>query len=194
MNRQIEERIQIANEFKSKVDWKNESLENKIQKLRIAGFFNFVFTNFLFLLVIVMSILAFFHIEPFHQNWQKSGLIILVSASISIHAPFYYIEYLLLKHSKQIMNLDVESDNSLNDELSNLINMLIKRGKIYYVLYSPVIVIVIGTIFQVSKSTPILSVCLYFILILSSFLIFELAYLAHLTRRNLKKFEFISPN
>lgn len=189
MNQQIQERVQIATKFKPKVDWKDQSLEKKIQKLRITGFFNFRFANFLLFLVILMSILVFFHIEPFYQNWQKSGLIILASASMSIHAPFYYIEYLLLKHSKQIMNLDVESVDSLNDELSNLINIFIKRGKIYYVLYSPVVVIVIGTIFQVSKSSPILSVFLYFILILSSLLILELAYLTHLARRNLRKFE-----
>jgi len=189
MNQQIEERIQIATEFKSKVDWKDESLEKKIQKLRITGFFNFGFANFLFFLVILMSILAFFHIEPFYQNWQKSGLIILLSASFSIHAPFYYTEYILLKHSKLILNLDVESVDSLNDELSIIVNKLIKRGKIYYILYRTEIVIVVGTIFQVSESNPILSVFLYFILILSFLLVLELTYLTHLVRVNIKKVE-----
>ena len=80
MTNQIAKRIQIIDGFKSIYSWKGKTL--KYISLLDFG---------IVMILLVFSILA----SVLSWNWENSGLLVLMAMSLSIRAPFGFIELIL---------------------------------------------------------------------------------------------------
>jgi hypothetical protein len=104
---------------------------------------------------ILASGLTSFHVDSIISgNWEKSGLLVLMTMSISIRAPFGLIELILNKHSKEIKDLKIDFDDKLNHELEFLISKFNDRKKYLYITGLPAILILIAALLQVFDLNP----------------------------------------
>lgn len=186
MNPQIEERIGIINQLKTTLTGKDLSLEKRIKRLKLWGYMNFGLVNLLLVFLIIISASTLLRLEPFGQNWQKSGLIVLMTISLSLHAHFSIIEFLLLKHSKRLGNSDFNFDNRLNMELKELINdMNYHRFKPYWIII-PAIILMIASALMVLELNPYWDMFTWPVLAISVLLSWRLNNCVFLIRRNIE--------
>lgn len=186
MNPQIEERIGIINQLKTTLTGKDLSLEKRIKRLKLWGYMNFGLVNLLLVFLIIISASTLLRLEPFGQNWQKSGLIVLMTISLSLHAHFSIIEFLLLKHSKRLGNSDFNFDNRLNMELKELIDdMNYHRFKPYWIII-PAIILMIASALMVLELNPYWDMFTWPVLAISVLLSWRLNICVFLIRRNIE--------
>ncbi|HEX7584276.1 MAG TPA: hypothetical protein VF373_06270 [Prolixibacteraceae bacterium] len=186
MNPQIEERIGIINQLKTTLTGKDLSLEKRIKRLKLWGYMNFGLVNLLLVFLIIISASTLLRLEPFGQNWQKSGLIVLMTISLSLHAHFSIIEFLLLKHSKRLGNSDFNFDNRLNMELKELINdMNYHRFKPYWIII-PAIILMIASALMFLELNPYWDMFTWPVLAISVLLSWRLNNCVFLIRRNIE--------
>ena len=176
MSNQIDERIKIAKNFKSPYNWEGNPLEKKEKTLRRAGFLDYGFVMILLSVLIVASAMSAFKIDPFISKWHNAGLLVLMTMAFSIRAPFSYIELMLHQHINKIKTLEIEFDEKLNAEFSNIITRFNKRVKNIYVTGIPLILIAMAGFIQVLFENPYWDKFPPLILVLSLYLIFQINY------------------
>lgn len=124
MNEQTEQRIKIISQFKSTFHVKDPSLEKRINKLKIWGIMNYGLVNLLLIIVMILSALTLLQVESFNQRWLQSGLLVLITLSVSLHSHYSYIEYLLLKHISHLKLRELNFNPTTNTELNGLVTDL----------------------------------------------------------------------
>jgi hypothetical protein len=155
MTNQITERIQIIDGFKSIYHWENKTEEKKIKTLKLISFLDYGVVMILLAFSILASGLTSFHVDSIISgNWEKSGLLVLMTMSLSIRAPFGFIELILKKHSKEIKDLKIDFDDKLNHDLEFLISKFNDRNKYLYITGLPAILILIAALLQVFDLNP----------------------------------------
>jgi hypothetical protein len=123
MTNQITERIQIIDRFKSIYNWENKTEEKKIKTLKFISFLDYEVVIILLAFSILASGLTSFHVVSIISgNWEKSGILVLMTMSLSIRVPLGFIELLLKKHSKEIKDLKIDFVDKLNHDLEFLIS------------------------------------------------------------------------
>jgi hypothetical protein len=155
MTNQIAKRIQIIDGFKSIYNFKGKTEERKFKTLKYTSLLYYGLAMILLAFSILASGLTSFHVDSIISgNWEKSGLLVLMTMSISIRAPFGLIELILNKHSKEIKDLKIDFDDKLNHELEFLISKFNDRKKYLYITGLPAILILIAALLQVFDLNP----------------------------------------
>lgn len=155
MTNQIAKRIQIIDGFKSIYNFKGKTEERKFKTLKYTSLLYYGLAMILLAFSILASGLTSFHVDSIISgNWEKSGLLVLMTMSISIKAPFGLIELILNKHSKEIKDLKIDFDDKLNHELEFLISKFNDRKKYLYITGLPAILILIAALLQVFDLNP----------------------------------------
>lgn len=155
MTNQIAKRIQIIDGFKSIYNFKGKTEERKFKTLKYTSLLDYGLAMILLAFSILASGLTSFHVDSIISgNWEKSGLLVLMTMSISIKAPFGLIELILNKHSKEIKDLKIDFDDKLNHDLEFLISKFNDRKKYLYITGLPAILILIAALLQVFDLNP----------------------------------------
>lgn len=155
MTNQIAKRIQIIDGFKSIYNFKGKTEERKFKTLKYTSLLYYGLAMILLAFSILASGLTSFHVDSIISgNWEKSGLLVLMTMSLSIRAPFGLIELILNKHSKEIKDLKIDFDDKLNHDLEFLISKFNDRKKYLYITGLPAILILIAALLQVFDLNP----------------------------------------
>ncbi len=154
MKNQIIERIEIIEDFKSIYNWKNKTEEQRIKTLKITSFLDYGVVMILLIFLILISVLTLFQVDSITGKWENSGLLTLMTMSLSLRAPFGYIELLLKKHIQEIKNIETGFDRKLNHDLKFLISKFNDRKKYLYLMGLPAILIGIAASLQVFDLNP----------------------------------------
>lgn len=155
MTNQIAKRIQIIDGFKSIYNFKGKTEERKFKTLKYTSLLDYGLAMILLAFSILASGLTSFHVDSIISgNWEKSGLLVLMTMSISIRAPFGFIELRLKKHYKEIKDLKIDFDDKLNHDLEFLISKFNDRKKYLYITGLPAILILIAALLQVFDLNP----------------------------------------
>jgi hypothetical protein len=155
MINKITERVQIIDGFKSIYNFKGKTEERKFKTLKYTSLLDYGLAMILLAFSILASGLTSFHVDSIISgNWEKSGLLVLMTMSLSIRAPFGLIELILNKHSKEIKDLKIDFDDKLNHELEFLISKFNDRKKYLYITGLPAILILIAALLQVFDLNP----------------------------------------
>lgn len=188
MTNQIIERIKIIENFKSIYEWKGKTQEQKGKALKITASLDYGLEMVLIILLIFVSTLSFFQIETaISGNWENSGLLVLMTMSLSIRAPFGYIELMLKKHTQKIKDLKIDFDKKLNQDLECLISKFNARKKYLYLTGFPAILISIAALLQVFDLNPYWDKFPPFVGAVSLYLLVRINYDIIRLKRNLKK-------
>ena len=134
MNNLIAERIRIAKSFKPMYNLEGKSPERIEKTLKRVAFLDYGIVMVLLSLLVVVSAMSTFQIEPLSGDWKNAALLVLMTMTLSLRAPFTYIELMLHKHINQIENLEIEFDKKLNTEFDNIIERFNKRKKLIYLI------------------------------------------------------------
>lgn len=155
MINKITERVQIIDGFKSIYNFKGKTEERKFKTLKYTSLLDYGLAMILLAFSILASGLTSFHVDSIISgNWEKSGLLVLMTMSLSIRAPFGLIELILNKHSKEIKDLKIDFDDKLNHDLEFLISKFNDRKKYLYITGLPAILILIAALLQVFDLNP----------------------------------------
>ena len=130
---------------------------------------NYGIAILLICVTIVASAISTFQIETFSDKWTNAGLLVLMAMSLSLSAPFLYIELILYKHITNIKKLEIKFNENLNTEFGNIVKQLNRRKKYMYLVGLPAILVIIPAFLQVFDANPywnkfppvVLVVCLY---------------------------------
>lgn len=155
MTKKIAERIEIIDRFKSIYNWKGKTEERKIKTLKYISLLNYGLVMTLLAFLILVSGLTSFHIDSvLGGNWDKSGLLVLMTMSLSFSAPFGFLELILKKHTMEIKDLKIDFDEKLNHDLEFLISKFNDRIKYLYLNGLPAILILFAALLQVFDLNP----------------------------------------
>ena len=160
MNSQIEERIEIIKSLNTTGN-ADQSLEKRIRSARITGIFNYAFTNVFLIILIFLTISCVFNMGHFGGKWPKFGLVASLIFSMSIQAPFFFVDFLLSKHRKKLQDPDLSIDNHLNDTLKvHIDNLNHRRFRPYWIKIPALIISIVGLIqaFLVIDDSEILNI------------------------------------
>jgi hypothetical protein len=147
MNLQIAERIEIIKSLNSTTGKADQSLEKRIRLARIFGIANYAFTSGFLIIIIFITILSLVDMGHFGEKWPKFGLAVSLIISMSIHAPFSVVDFLLSRHRKKLLNSDFSFDNQLNDTLKfHIDNLNIRRYKPYWIKIPALIISIVAII------------------------------------------------
>jgi len=172
MNNKINERIRIANSFKSLLEWGEKSQRTREKTLKWIVFLEFgVMMIFLPFLIIICS-MNIFNIELFTLNWSKSGLLVMMTMLFALRSPVSYIELILYKHINKIKDIEIDFDNKINIELANIIDKLNRR----FTRSIPTLLIMIPAMLQTFDLNPYWDNFLIPTLVVSIYLIFKINY------------------
>ncbi len=192
MNNQIDERIKIAKSFKSIYNWKGKTPEKREKTLKMVAFSDYGIVTFLLFVCILASAMTIFQTQSISSNWEKSGLLVLLTMSFSLRSPFSFIELILNNHIKKIENVRYQFDNELNNELDNIITKLNRRKKYIYLIGLPAILIFIPAMLQVFNANPYWDKFPPFVLTVSLYILVRIHYDIMKLKRNLKRVESIN--
>jgi hypothetical protein len=187
MNNLIAERIRIASSFKSIYNWTGKTQEKKEKTLKKVAFLDYEMVMILLALLVVVSAMSTFKIEPLFGNWKNVALLVLMTMGFSIKSPFSHIELMLHKHINQIKNLDIEFDQNLNTKFCNIIERFNKRTKYIYLFGIPLILISISAFLQVFNANPYWDLFPPIILVISIYLIARINYDILIIKKNFSK-------
>jgi hypothetical protein len=188
MTSQIAKRIQIIDGFKSIYNWKGKTEERKVKTLKYTSLLDFGIVMILLVFSILASVLTSFHVDSIISgNWEKSGLLVLMAMSLSIRAPFGFIELKLKKHVKEIKDLKIDFDEKLNHDLEFLISKFNDRKKYLYLTGFPAILILIAALLQVFDLNPYWDKFPHFVGGVSVYIFVRINYDIIRLKRNLRK-------
>lgn len=187
MNSQIDERISIANSFKSIYNWTGKTPEKKEKMLKRVAFLDYGIVMFLLSILIIISAMSTFHIESFSRNWTNAGLIVIMTMALTFRAPFSYIELMLHKHIKQIKNIETKFDQKLNTEFDSIVKRFNKRKKYFYLIGIPSLFILISALLQVFIVNPYWEKFPPLVLVVSLYLLIWINYDIMIVKKNLAK-------
>ena len=143
----MEERKNIIISLKSSLKESDESIEKRIQYLKIITTMNLVLT-LLSAGILILSILS----ELFDYEivkWQKTGLIAILGLSFVLNLPNQLYELKLLKHLKRIdFKSEFEGIHKLNGELKSIVDKLNNRLRNNWPIFILMIFILIMGLWQ----------------------------------------------
>ncbi len=148
MNTKINERKNIIVSLKSRYGERNKGIEKRIRFLQFFTFLNSFVTLFCGTIILASLFLEPFGFEFF--QWEKMGLLTILSLSFFMGLPSEIFELKLLKHLKRISDkTDFPELDGLNSELKFLIKKLNGKFKYYGITILLVMVILILGLMQV---------------------------------------------
>jgi len=146
MNSQLEERIEIIKSLNTtgKAD---QLLEKRIKSSRVSGIFYYTFSTVFLIILVILTITLMFNMGHLGGKWQKFGLVVSLIFSMSIQAPFFFVDFLLSRHLKKLQDSDFSIDNHLNDTLKmHIDNLNQRRFKPYWIKIPALIISIVGLI------------------------------------------------
>ncbi len=194
MNAQIEERIKIIRRFKSVYSTQEKNPQKMNFWFNFSAAFEYWVTMLLLIFLMFLSFSAIFHIEPFNEKWQTSGLIVLMTFAIAIKSPYSFIELFLLKHVKKIIKLDLSFPQSLNQELKEIITKINSKKNRMNIIGLPSILIMLGGLLKVLDLNPYWNYFTYIVLVFSPILLIRINFQISIVKKNLNKFDSIIIN
>ena len=190
MTNQITERIQIIDGFKSIYNWKGGTEERKIKILKYASFLDFGLVMILLAFLILISVLNSFDIDSnLSGNWEESGLLVLMTMSLSLRVPYGFIELILKRHKMEIRDVKIDFNEKLNQELEFFISKYNDRKKNLYLMGLPTILIFIAALLQVFDINPYWDKFPQLVGGVSVYILIRINYDLVKLKRNLKKVE-----
>lgn len=155
MNQYAEERIRIIKKLKPSIFFNQQPLEQRIKKLKVVSLLNYLLANVLLIVLMIQAALALLQYDPSGESWKKSALMIFITLNLSLQAHLSYIEYLLLKHARNLKTQEYMINYINNKELKELVTRLNHhRFKPYWIVI-PSILVMIGSIFTYFDSNPL---------------------------------------
>lgn len=194
MNSQIEERIKIAEQFKSIYGYTDKMPGKRKKWLQFSAAIDYWMVMAMLVFLIYISLMAILQIEPISLKWQKSGLLVLLIFSMAIRSPYAYIELLLLKHINNLENLDLTFPEFLNQDLKEIISKLNNKKHHINIIGLPSLVIALGGLLQVIELNPFWNYFTFLVLAFSPILIIRINYQIRIVKKHLIKFEAIIKN
>ena len=189
MNQETEERIKIISEFKSTLYQKDQSLEKRINMLKIFGLLKYVLANFMLILVMVHSAIVILRLDPSGQSWQKAGLLVFIALNLSFHSHYSYIELLLLKHIKNLLHRDMIIQDGHNRELNKLIDDLnYHKFRPYWLIFTAFILL-LASVLKFFNFNPFWHLFALPVLIVGALLSVRLNQKVSLIRNNIELIE-----
>lgn len=189
MTNQITERIQIIDGFKSIYNWKGTE-ERKIKILKYMSFLDFGLVMILLAFLILISVLTSFDIDSnLSGNWEESGLLVLMTMSLSLRVPYGFIELILKRHKMEIRDVKIDFNEKLNQELEFFISKYNDRKKNLYLMGLPTILISIAASLQVFDINPYWDKFPQLVGGVSVYILIRINYDLVKLKRNLKKVE-----
>lgn len=189
MTNQITERIQIIDGFKSIYNWKGTE-ERKIKILKYMSFLDFGLVMILLAFLILISVLTSFDIDSnLSGNWEESGLLVLMTMSLSLRVPYGFIELILKRHKMEIRDVKIDFNEKLNQELEFFISKYNDRKKNLYLMGLPTILIFIAALLQVFDINPYWDKFPQLVGGVSVYILIRINYDLVKLKRNLKKVE-----
>lgn len=154
MNQYAEERIRIIKKLKPTVGFKEQPLEQRIKKLKFFGWLKYLLSNLLLIILMIQSALSLLHYDPSGESWQKSALLVFIALNLSLQGHYSYIEFLLLKHVRNLKTQEYMISYINNKELKELVIRLnTNRFKPYWIVI-PSILVMLGSIFSYLGYNP----------------------------------------
>ncbi|WP_289056255.1 hypothetical protein [Carboxylicivirga marina] len=190
MTNQIIERIKIIEDFKSIYEWKGKTQERKDKTLKFIAFLDYRLAMFILIFLILVSTLTSFQIETASGNWENAGLLVLMAMSLSLRAPFAYIELILKKHIDEIKHIDKDFEKKLNQDLEFLILKFNDRKKYLYLIGLPAILILIAALLQVFDLNPYWDKFPHLVGGVSVYILVRMNYNIIRLKRNLRRVKF----
>lgn len=147
MNQYAEERIRIIRKLKPSIYVRELSLDLRIKKLKFISLLNYLLANFLLIVLMIQSALTLLQYDPSGESWQKSALGVFITLNLSLLAHYSYIEYLLLKHARNLKNQQYNISYINNKELKELVTRLNNNRLKPYWIVIPSLVVMVGSLF-----------------------------------------------
>lgn len=154
MNQYTEERIRIIKKLKPSIYVKEQPLDQRIKKLKFLSLLNYLLANLLLIILMIQSALSLLQYDPSGESWKKSALLVFITLNLSLQAHLSYIEYLLLKHVRNLKNQEYSISYINNKELKELIIRLNNnRFKPYWIVI-PSILVMLGSLLSYLEYNP----------------------------------------
>jgi len=192
MTKQLIERIEIIDQFKSMHFWQKDLAEKQYSRVKWLGISKLVVGVLSLLYLIDMSAMAVIKIEPDYLSWAKSALIVFVVMAANVYNPYLFIEFLLKKHLRKIRNIKGGFDEALNTDLQLSVLKLNSKSRRLYITGIPAILVMIGAIFQSQGLNPYWYLFAYFIPFFGVFMLIKMYSDISMIRRNLAYFENVN--
>ncbi len=187
MTNQVTERIEIIEDFKSIYNWKGKTEVRKVKTLKFISLLDYSLEIVLLIFLILVSALTSFRVESVLSNWENAGLLVLMTMSLSLRAPFAYIELILKKHIQEIKNIKTNFDTKLNHDLEFFISKFNDRKKYFYLMGIPAILIGIAAFLQVFDLNPYWAKFPNLVGLVSVYILVRMNYDIIKLKRNLRK-------
>ncbi len=192
MTKQLMERIEIVDQFKSIHFWQKDSAYKQYRRVKWLGISKLVVGVLLLLYLIDMSAMAVLKIEPYYLSWAKSALIVFVVMAANVYNPYLFIEFLLKKHLRKIRNIKGGFNEALNADLQLSVLKLNSKSRRLYITGIPAILVMVGAIFQSQGINPYWYLFAYFIPLFGVFMLIKMYSDISMIRRNLAYFENVN--
>lgn len=154
MNQYTEERIRIIKKLKPSIYVKEQPLDQRIKKLKFLSLLNYLLANLLLIILMIQSALSLLQYDPSGESWKQSALLVFITLNLSLQAHLSYIEYLLLKHIRNLKNQEYSISYINNKELKELIIRLNNnRFKPYWIVI-PSILVMLGSLLSYLEYNP----------------------------------------
>ena len=189
----IQERIIIAESFKSTINWEGKTLSQRQKELaRLIGMEGLGMVSLLFL--IYFSGRTVFNPEFDIAHWQNTFVMVIMTMALTVRTPLSWIELQLQKHVIKIKNLNFEFNPSLNQKLKKQIDRLNNREYRLFLNWIPSILIMIGAIMQLLLINPFWDSFSYIVFIYCLILLFRIFFQFLSMKTNLKQVDSLIPS
>jgi len=192
MTKQLIERIEIVDQFKSIYFWQKDSVAKQYNRVKWLGISKLVFGVLLLLYLIDVSAMAVLKMETDLLGWEKSALLVFVVMAANVYNPYLFIEFLLKKHLRKIRNINGEFNETLNTDLRLAVVKLNSKSRRLYITEIPAILVMIGAIFQSQGLNPYWYLFAYFIPLFGMFMLIKMYSDVSMIRRILIHFEKVN--
>ena len=189
----VQERIIIAESFKSTINWEGKTLSQRQKELaRLVGMEGLGMVSLLFL--IYFSGRTVFNPEFDIAHWQNTFVMVIMTMALTVRTPLSWIELQLQKHVIKIKNLNFEFNPSLNQKLKKQIDRLNNREYRLFLNWIPSILIMIGAIMQLLLINPFWDSFSYIVFIYCLILLFRIFFQFLSMKTNLKQVDSLIPS
>lgn len=189
MDQYTEERIMIITKLKPFFYVKDQPIDQRIKKRTSLSLLNYLLANFLLIVLMVQSALSLLQYDLSGQSWHKSALLIFITINLSLQAHLSYIEYLLLRHARNLKNRQYNISYIHNKELKELVTRLNNnRFKPYWIVI-PSLGVMIGSLMSYFNYNPYWELFAWPVLLVSALLSWRLNNEVWLVRNNIEHTE-----
>lgn len=189
MDQYAEERIMIISKLKPFFYVKDQPIDQRIKKRTSLSLLNYLLANFLLIVLMVQSALSLLQFDPSGESLHKSALLIFITMNLSLQAHLSYIEYLLLRHARNLKNRQYNISYIHNKELKKLVTRLNNnRFKPYWIVI-PSLAVMLGSLMSYFNYNPYWELFAWPVLLVSALLSWRLNNEVWLVRNNIEHTE-----